>query len=115
MPILQTSRRVALTCLVVVALCGFAAGAESPEPRLLFHAPFEESTDAVVAGGNPKPLRAQVKLEEGRVGKAAHASGGGYQKLSYDGRGNIDLNAGTLSFFYKPTYKIVERAWEPIM
>jgi hypothetical protein len=92
-----------------------AAAQEAADPRLLFYAPFEDSTDAVVAGGNPKPLRTQTKLEEGKVGKAARLSGGGYQKLSYDGRGNIDLNAGTLAFFYKPNYKIVERAWEQIM
>jgi hypothetical protein len=108
-------RSLAWICTVLLALCGFANGQEPADPRLLFYAPFEDSTDAVVAGGNPKPLRSHTKLEEGKVGKAARAPGGGYQKLSYDGRGNIDLNAGTLAFFYKPNYKLVERAYEPIM
>lgn len=115
MHILHVNRCLPWACSLVLALIGFTYGAEPADPRLLFYAPFEESTDAVIAGGNPKPLRVQVKLEEGKVGKCAHASGGGYQKLSYDGRGNIDLNAGTLAFFYKPNYKIVERAWEPII
>jgi len=119
---LQTSRRIAWAVSLALALWGIAVGPRAPaaapqsdEPRLLFYAPFEDSTDAVVAGGNPKALRAVVKFEDGKVGKAVRSGGGSYQRLSYDGRGNIDLNAGTLTFFYKPNYKIVERAWEPIM
>ena len=114
MNMLPFGRRIVCAAALVLALRGLSAGAEPADPRLLFYAPFEESTDAVVAGGNPKALRSIAKLEEGRVGKGARSSGS-YQRLSYDGRGNVDLNAGTLSFFYKPNYKIVERAWEPIM
>jgi len=115
MKTLRTSRRITGVVSIVLALCGFAAGAQPADPRLLFYAPFEDSTDAVAAGGNPKALRAIAKFEDGKVGKAVRTTGGSYQRLAYDGRGNIDLNAGTLAFFFKPNYRIVEHAWGPIM
>src|SRR5262245_36844993 len=95
MKTLQNIRRLARAHLVaaasLIAYCSptTAGAADSVDPRLIFYAPFEESTDAVIAGGNPKPLRSIAKLEEGRVGKGARSSGGSYQRLAYDGRGNI--------------------------
>src|ERR1043166_2974018 len=38
-----------------------------------------------------------------------------YQALTYDGRGNVDLNRGTIAFFFKPNFDVVEEEWSPIM
>jgi len=55
-----------------------------------------------------------VKWEPGKIGQASR-NFKARQSLSYDGRGNIDLNAGTLSFFIKPNYEIREQAYSPMV
>ena len=88
--------------------------ADAADPTLLFYAPFDSNTTAVVAGGNPKPLRSAVTNEPGKAGMSVRTLKT-YQALSYDGRGNIDLNRGTMAFFFKPNFDVVEEEWSPIL
>lgn len=85
----------------------FGQGRSQTDPlHETFYAPFEGSPDAVIAGGDSKPGKAAVnEYEAGPVGKAAHSKSI-YNGIYWDGRGNIDLDRGTVSLFYKPNYDI---------
>lgn len=90
------------------------AGTILADPQPIFYVPFEGSPDAVVARGNPKAYQASIEgYEDGPVGKAAR-SVRHYNGIRWDGRGNIDLDRGTLAFFYKPLYEPGAEEWAPI-
>jgi hypothetical protein len=98
--------------LVVAAacLCGTAAGEEIKE---ILYLPFDGDTKAVIARGAAEPYQARVDAwEEGVVGKAARSEKR-YNGIRYDGRGDIDLNRGTLALFYKPLRDPGVGAWDP--
>ncbi len=97
-----------------VGLHGQPAQAENADPNLLFYAPFDSNTTAVVAGGLAKPYTSAVTNEPGKVGQSVRTLRT-YQALTYDGRGNIDLNRGTMAFFFKPNFDMVEEEWSPIL
>ncbi|MBI2193029.1 MAG: hypothetical protein HYU36_13705 [Planctomycetes bacterium] len=99
----------AVSCLFLLS-----AGTLAADPQPIFYVPFEGSPDAVVARGNPKPFQAKIeKYEDGPVGKAA-LSVRRYNGIRWDGRGNIDLDRGTLAFFYKPLYEPGAAEWDPL-
>jgi len=56
-------------------------------------------------------LRDSTTFEAGKVGLCVRTTKS-YQPLSYDGRGNVDLNCARLATFYKPNYDIAEEEWE---
>jgi hypothetical protein len=96
--------------LIILAVCGFAGQAQE-NPREIFYAPFEGSANAVYARGQAEPYQARVdRYEPGIVGQAA-VSEKRYNGIRYDGRGNIDLDRGTLAFFYKPLFEPGVSAW----
>ena len=49
-------------------------------------------------------------IQPGKVGMSVRTLKT-YQALTYDGRGNIDLNRGTMAFFFKPNFDVVEEEW----
>jgi hypothetical protein len=79
----------------------------------LFCAPFEDSPDATLARGQAAPGKAVVNdYEPGplpNLGRAAHSKSV-YNGIYWDGRGNIDLDRGTIAFWYKPNWEIAVSA-----
>jgi hypothetical protein len=86
-----------LTLLAVPAACVVAADA-GPSP--IFYVPFDDTSVAKIARGEPKPMTGCNKYEPGVVGKAGVTSGRTIAR--WEGRGNIDLDRGTLAMFFKP-------------
>src|SRR3990167_6104521 len=104
-----------LSALAVFMLSGAPVlRAESSDPlREIFYVPFEDSIDATIARGEAKSLSGHVDgYETGKVGKAARSIQR-YNGLRWDGRGNIDLNRGTLALFFKPEWDVDVDEWLP--
>lgn len=98
-----------LGCLAMTAVVDAA-----DDPHLLFYCPFDSNTTAVVAGGLATPYTSAVTNEPGKVGNSVRTLRT-YQALTYDGRGNIDLNRGTVAFYFRPNFDVVEDEWAPIL
>ncbi len=76
------------------------------KPQLIFHAPFDGSTEAVKASGNVLPLRSEgIEFVPGRSGQAAKFTREVKSLLQYDLAGNLDPVRGTIAFWYKPLWK----------
>ena len=74
---------------------------EAWRDSLLFYLPFDEDFEAAVAGGNATPeVRGEVRLVEGRRGKAAAFSDGNH--LAFDAPGNFDQAEGTIAMWIRP-------------
>lgn len=99
--------------LVVIACAGLSAAAVA-DPQPIFYAPFEDSPDAVIARGNGVCYQYRIdSYEDGVVGRAARSERR-YTGIRFDGRGNVDLDRGTLAFFYKPLEEPNAEEWNPI-
>ena len=97
--------------LAATLLC---AGAQGDELREILYLPFDGDAKAVTARGAAEPYQSRVDAwEEGVVGKAARSEKR-YNGIRFDGRGNIDLNRGTLALFYKPLRDPGVGAWDPL-
>ncbi len=82
--------------LLLAAILPLDAQTNDPLQEI-FYSPFEDSTDAVVARGEAKAVRAMATVyEAGVVGKAV-ISKGHYSGIMWDGRGNIVLDRGPLA------------------
>ncbi|MCX7598342.1 MAG: family 10 glycosylhydrolase [Armatimonadetes bacterium] len=72
------------------------------EPRLLFHATFDDTATADFAAGSPQPLEAQnVQFADGLVGRALSAQDG--LALSYSAAGNLNKSQGAVTMWIAPT------------
>jgi hypothetical protein len=81
-----------------------ARTAGKEKPKLLFQLPFDDSCDATVAGGDPKPsAQSDISFQPGVFGQAAEF--GTKSKLTFLRPGNLDKEAGTISFWYKPSWR----------
>lgn len=92
----------ALALLSVTLVAGALAADSGPVP--IFYVPFDGTSDAKIARGEPKPMTACNKYEPGVVGQAGVTSGRTIAR--WEGRGNIDLDRGTLAMFYKPAAEV---------
>ncbi len=71
-------------------------------PELVFHAPFDGSSEAAFACGDPKPTRASgLAYAPGRKGQAVRMSAKSRSALAYRTDGNLDLRQGTVSLWVK--------------
>lgn len=101
-----------LVLLIAGALILPLYGADDPLHEI-FYVPFEDSIDASIARGQGKAISGMVDgYETGVVGKAVK-SVKKYNGLKWDARGNVDLDRGTIAFFYKPLWKIDVHEWFP--
>src|SRR3954469_7708208 len=92
----------AATALSLALAAGALAAGEGPAP--IFYVPFDDTSDAKIARGEAKPMTACNKYEPGVVGQAGVTSGRTIAR--WEGRGNIDLDRGTLAMFYKPNTEV---------
>jgi len=85
--------------LVLAASGRNVVAASGVHPALLFHAPLDNSAEAVVAVGSPEPLEAKgLKWASGRGGAAAlHAVSGLH--LRYAATGNLPRQRGTVALW----------------
>ena len=99
---------------MLILLCALPVCAADGSLREIFYVPFEGSPDATIARGAAKPFQFRVdKYDKGVVGKAAH-SVRRYNGIRWDGRGNIDLDRGTLAVFYKSMREPNAAAWNSL-
>ncbi|NMA47888.1 MAG: hypothetical protein GX945_15135 [Lentisphaerae bacterium] len=81
-----------------------------PEPELLFHADFDDTTEATFAKGQAQALRADnVSFADGIKGRAIKMSYADKSSLEYSLPGNVDPIRGTISLWYKPLWNEGER------
>lgn len=87
-------------------LCGMSVRAVLGAPELLFHAPFDGSAEARVAGGRAAPLTAQgLVFEAGVAGQAVRLTAAAKSRLEYALERNGDPKRGTVALWYKPEWK----------
>src|SRR5690606_7014207 len=97
----------------VIACAGLSAAAD-PLPQPILYALFKHAPDAVIARGNGVCYQYRIdSYEDGVVGRAARSERR-YTGIRFDGRGNVDLDRGTLAFFYKPLEEPNAEEWNPI-
>ncbi len=71
-------------------------------PELIFHAPFEDSAEAVRAKGEKAPRQAKgLVFAEGKFGKAVRLTAQAKSVLEYDAKGNLVPERGTVSLWFK--------------
>jgi hypothetical protein len=98
-PLTQLRLLIPAALMAITLMTAPAAAAE--QPREILYVPFETNTEAVVARGLPKAISARVDAyEKGVVGQAARSSKK-YNGIRYDARGNIDMDRGSMAFFFK--------------
>src|SRR5262245_43142210 len=90
-----------LQVLAMTATLANSAGAEELKETL--YVPFDDSPNATIARGSAKGGGA-VPKDAGVVGKAGLAS--------FDARGNVNLDRGTMAFFFKMPKAPTEMDWD---
>lgn len=89
-----------LTAIAVVTLCNRAYAISAGD--ILLYAPFDGSADATTAVGNPKAIvHGKAEFADGKFGQG-YLSGRNGDELVYESKGNIDVDAGTVSLWAKP-------------
>jgi len=100
----RANAMVELVCSLLMMIVGQAARGE-----VLFHVPFDDSVDAILARGEPRGQfqppksrpNAQPLFAEGITGKALDIGAGGGCRVVYDARGNFRPERGSISFWVK--------------
>ncbi|MBT3291302.1 MAG: hypothetical protein HN380_28420, partial [Victivallales bacterium] len=89
-----------------------AAGAAQKNPaRLLFHLPFDGDCVAAQAGGGKTPTEQdKIEFREGVIEQAAAFADDA--RLTFPHAGNLRKEAGTISFWYKPSWRPGEKGKE---
>lgn len=81
------------------------ADAHARIPKLLFHATFDDTLDASVAGGNPTPVsQGNLTFVPGILGKAIHSTVAANSRLEYETKGNVLPNCGSISMWVNPQW-----------
>lgn len=99
------------TCVVLLMCCFTAKSWSAEEPKILFRATFDESKiDTDVAGGSAKgtvvnstgDAAAKLEFDRGLTGRGtALVIGDKSIGVSYDLKGNIDRDRGSLSYWFR--------------
>lgn len=75
-------------------------------PRLIFHAPFDGSPDAVLSTGIGRPVKAEnIDFGPGRHGQAVRLTREAKSVLQFKLEKDLDPVRGTVAFWYKPLWK----------
>lgn len=90
-------------CRILILLASILAGFLSrAEPKLLFHATFDETPVALVAEGRKSPLIAEnLSYAPGKSGTAVRIDPAARPRLEYALEGNMDMRKGSLSVWVR--------------
>ncbi|OGV57115.1 MAG: hypothetical protein A2X45_09295 [Lentisphaerae bacterium GWF2_50_93] len=93
---------------LVLAFCLGTAGLislKAAEPKPIFELSFDGGADAVLAGGQGQPLKAEnLSYADGVRGKSVYLSKDSF--LEYAAEGNLKQERGTVSLWFKPKWDI---------